>query len=282
METIGAVREAYDIWNWLLPLISGAIGALIGTYGGSCFLQWKQEEKVKNVRAMAVKALNIFKSYAKKNYSDTANELNNKLSISEKRAVVVALHKIGIPFEMPTKDVFDIRNLRLKDITIDKDEISGMIQQIEKGNCDHLFFTDIESYFTSNLRLNAVRNAGKKYVEEVLTKSHIESDVPNTIINQPDWYKAFTPGELQTILVLRIQLANPAYFLPDGSADPEKMKPLIREIEIGLWDNYLFWDYETYQNIRIQQDLANTIQNGIMGRPMMNGIPKTMDSQNNI
>lgn len=272
METAGAIQETYDIWNWLLPLISGAIGALIGTYGGSYFLHWKQEKKIKNVRSMAVKALYIFKEYAqhKKSYADSANEFNTKLNVSEKRAVVVALHKIGIPFEISTKDDFDIKNLRLKDIIIDRDEIDAMILQIEKGNCDNLFFIDIESYFTSNLRLNAVRNVGKKYVEEVQSKSRVEKDAPNTIVSQPDWHKVFSPGELQIIFVLRIQLANNAYFLPDGNADPVKMKTLIREIEIGLWDNYLFWEYESYQNIRAQHNLANIIQNAVMGQQMMN------------
>lgn len=270
METAGIIQETYNIWGWLLPLISGAIGALIGTYGGSYFLHWKQEKKIKNVRAMAVKALNVFRAYAKKSYIETANEFNNKLNISEKRAVVVALHKIGVPFEISTKDDFDIKNLRLKDIIIDRDEIDAMIQQIEKGNCDNLFFIDIESYFTSNLRLNAVRNVGKKYVEEVQSKSRVEKDAPNTIVSQPDWHKAFSPGELQIIFVLRIQLANVDYFLPDGNADPAKMKTLIREIEIGLWDNYLFWEYESYQNIRAQHNLANIIQNAVMGQQMMN------------
>ena len=272
METVGAIQETYDIWSWLLPLISGAIGALIGTYGGSYFLHWKQEKKIKNVRSMAVKALDIFKEYAqhKKSYADSANEFNTKLNVSEKRAVVVALHKIGVPFEISTKDDFDIKNLRLKDIIIDRDEIDAMIQQIEKGNCYNLFFIDIESYFTSNLRLNAVRNVGKKYVEEVQSKSRVEKDAPNTIVSQPDWHKVFSPGELQIIFVLRIQLANTAYFLPDGNADPVKMKTLIREIEIGLWDNYLFWEYESYQNIRAQHNLANIIQNAVMGQQMMN------------
>lgn len=272
METVGAIQETYDIWSWLLPLISGAIGALIGTYGGSYFLHWKQEKKIKNVRSMAVKALDIFKEYAqhKKSYADSANEFNTKLNVSEKRAVVVALHKIGVPFEISTKDDFDIKNLRLKDIIIDRDEIDAMIQQIEKGNCDNLFFIDIESYFTSNLRLNAVRNVGKKYVEEVQSKSRVEKDAPNTIVSQPDWHKVFSPGELQIIFVLRIQLANTAYFMPDGNADPVKMKTLIREIEIGLWDNYLFWEYESYQNIRAQHNLANIIQNAVMGQQMMN------------
>lgn len=110
METTNALQETYNIWSWLSPLISGAIGALIGTFGGAYFLHWKQEKKIKNVRLMAIKALDILKEYAqqKKSYADTANEFNTKLSISEKRAVVVALHKLGVPFETPTRDVFDI------------------------------------------------------------------------------------------------------------------------------------------------------------------------------
>lgn len=38
METAGVIQETYNVWNWLSPLISGAIGALIGTYCGSYFL----------------------------------------------------------------------------------------------------------------------------------------------------------------------------------------------------------------------------------------------------
>lgn len=270
-------QTTYNMWDWVLPLISGAIGALIGTYGGSYFLYWKQEKKIKNVRTMAVKALDVFKAYAKKSYIETVSEFNNKLTISEKRAIVVALHKIGVPFEMPTKDAFDVRNLRLKDIVIDKDEIDGMIQQIEKGNCDNLFFEDIESYFTSNLRLNAVRNVGKKYVEETLSKSYLRRGVSDQIVRPDEWYKSYTPGELQTIFVLSKQLANASYFLSDGKIDREKVGVLTREIEIGLWDTYLFWEYESYQNIRAQYDLANVIQNVVMGQQTMNAIPQTAE-----
>lgn len=215
---------------------------------------------------MAIKALNIFNEYAqqKKIYAEAACEFNTKLSISEKRAVVVALHKLGVPFETLTNDIFDIKNIRFKDVVIDKDEIITMIVQINKGNCDNFFFMDIESYFTSNLRLNAVRNVGKKYVEEVHAKSYIEKEKPYTIMNPLDWYKQFTPGELQTILVLRTQLSNTDYFSQNGQADPKKIKDLIREIEIGLWDNYLFYDYESFMNVRAQHNLADVVQNMIM------------------
>lgn len=45
METAGAIQETYNIWSWLLPLISGAIGALIGTYGGSYFCTGSRKRK---------------------------------------------------------------------------------------------------------------------------------------------------------------------------------------------------------------------------------------------
>ena len=132
------------------------------------------------------------------------------------------------------------------------------------GNCHYSKIISNSRYFTSNLRLNAVRNAGRKYVEEVHAKSYIEREKPDTIINPSDWYKQFTPGELQTILVLRTQLANTDYFSQNGQADAKKIKDLIREIEIGLWDNYLFYDYESFMNVRAQHNLANVVQNMIM------------------
>lgn len=266
MDTNTIIQESCSNITWLVPLITGTIGALIGTYGGACFLHRKQEKKIRHVRLMAVKALNIFKTYAqqKRSYSDAVNEFNTKLSVSEKRAVLVALHKLGLPVETPTRNTLDIKNIRLKEVMIDKDEIEAMIEQINRGNCDTLFFADIESYFTSNLRLNAVRNIGKKYVEEVHAKSRVDKENPRRIINPDNWNQLFTPGELQTIFVLRTQLANTSYFTNDGNADMKKINTLVSEIEIGLWDNYLFFDYESFSNIVAQHNLANVVQNMII------------------
>lgn len=98
---------------------------------------------------------------------------------------------------------------------------------------------------------------------------------PNTIVNPADWYKQFTPGELQTILVLRTQLANTDYFSQNGRADSNKIKDLIREIEIGLWDNYLFYDYESFTNIQAQHNLANVVQSMIMmNQQQVNNAPQ--------
>jgi hypothetical protein len=271
MET-EIVQESYNLASWLIPILTAAIGALIGTFGGAWLLYRRQENKVENVRLIAIKALKIFLEYAKqkKSFVEASSEFNTKINVSEKRAIVVALHKLGVPFEPPTNDILNIKRLNFKDVVIDKDEIKTMISQINKGNCDNHFYTDIESYFTSNLRLNAVRNAGKKYAKEVLANSCIDKSNSNVIINPDDWSKRLTPGELQTILVLRHQLANTDYFLTNGNADLEKIKILIREIEIGLWDNYLFYDYDAFMNIRAQSSLANAVQNIISNNQPVN------------
>lgn len=250
-------------WIWISPLFTGIAGALIGTYGGSFFLNRFQDRKMKKVRAIAVKALKIIKEYAKRGntYSRITDEFNNKLSVSDKRAVLVALHKLGIPIETGTKKL-KINSINFLEQTICSDEIAGMILQVESGLCDHLFFSDIESYFSSNLRLNSVREIGKKYVLKVLGES--KYDKATNLINRPDqWDNNFTQGELNSILVLTFQLNSSKFFLSDGNADETAITKLVSEIEVGLWDNYLFWEYEGYSNVIAQKNLAEIIVSSI-------------------
>ena len=65
------------------------------------------------------------------------------------------------------------------------------------------------------------------------------------------------------------------YFSENGQADSNKIKDLIREIEIGLWDNYLFYDYESFTNIQAQHNLANVVQSIIMlNQQQVNNVPQ--------
>lgn len=50
----------------LVTLLSGAIGAGIGTYFGAHFSAQRQEKKNKDLRDMAIKGLNIIKKYSGK------------------------------------------------------------------------------------------------------------------------------------------------------------------------------------------------------------------------
>lgn len=251
--------------EWFGTLMVGAIGALIGTYCGAYFLHRRTEEKTEKIREIAVRGLSIIKKYARQSYKSAESQFNTELNISEKRAVAVALHKLGIPIEVSTKDVFDIKKIKFYDNLIDAEEIDDMIEQINRGHCDNLFFMDVESYFTANLRVKAVREVGKKYVNEVLKHSTINTQEQK--IEYPfEWDKKFTPGEIQTILVLIARVNNFDYFKGNGDPDNDKIDILIKEIEIGLWDNYLFWDYDSYQNMRSQNNMANIVQAVVLGQ----------------
>lgn len=48
-----------NIWT---TLFSGAIGAIIGTYGGSFFLAKRQENKIVKVRNIAIKGLKNYQT----------------------------------------------------------------------------------------------------------------------------------------------------------------------------------------------------------------------------
>ena len=87
--------------NIILSLLIALIGGLIGTYCGSYFFFFLVENKMKKVRNIAIKALKILEKYTKQSYRDAENEFNNTLTITEKRTIAVALHKLGVPFEIP-------------------------------------------------------------------------------------------------------------------------------------------------------------------------------------
>ena len=56
-------------------------------------------------------------------------------------------------------------------------------------------------------------------------------------------------------------------FLPeDQKSIDEAIEKLIREIQIGLWDIYLFWDFDSYQNMQSQRQLANIVQSAVMSQ----------------
>ena len=113
------------ITTTVVTLISGAIGAIIGTYGGALFAAKRQEKHIKELRQVAIKALKIFQKYARnrQTYDVAASEFNNALSIAEKRVFIVALHKLGIPILATPDSKFDIQNIVFEKREIDKDEI---------------------------------------------------------------------------------------------------------------------------------------------------------------
>ena len=99
----------------IIAFLTALVGGLIGTYGGARFLNLREDYKMKKVRAIAIKALDVIKKYSKQSYMNAESDFNTSLSITEKRMVIVALHKLGIPVGVPANEVFDIRKIHFLD-----------------------------------------------------------------------------------------------------------------------------------------------------------------------
>ncbi|MCL2520987.1 MAG: hypothetical protein FWE37_08340 [Spirochaetaceae bacterium] len=245
-----------DINLILISILIAFIGGFIGTFFGAFFVSWKKESKMKGVRKIAKKGLDIIKEYAKdgKTYCIAQNDFNNKINITEKRIILVCLHKLGVPVENSIGNNFDIRNIRFSSKKIDKTEIESMELQINNGYCDHLFYADVDTYFTENAKIKTIRNIAKKYIETVFAKTKRNKDK----LNYPqDWINNFTHGEHRAINAFIGGLINDRYF-DNSTGEPikEHIDKLIVEVENGLWDTTLEWDYDAYCNIRAQERLA--------------------------
>ena len=200
----------------LIPILTAVLGGWIGDYFGNKYRENKESREKERVRNIAIKALNILKSYSQRSFREAEGEFNRVLSIAEKRTVIVSLHKLGIPFGIPSNETFKIREIHFVDTIVNGEDIDGIILQISKGYCDNLFYLDPDSYFSSNFTLFAIRNAGKKYVSEVLAKSKVDTNTKK--LTEPlDLGTVFALGEFKAIQVLREQVRDQMYLIRTGN-----------------------------------------------------------------
>lgn len=244
----------------LVPLATAAIGGWVGAFLGNRYQKNKESLEKEQVRNIAIKALNILKAYSLKSFREAEGEFNNSMSIAEKRTVIVALHKLGIPFGIPSNEIFNIKEVHFVDTIVNERDIDGIILQISKGYCDKLFYLDPDTYFASGFTLFAMRNAGKKYVKEILAKSNVN---PKTkVLTEPvEIGTVFTLGEYKAIQVLREQVRDQMYFDQNGQPIKEKLDTLLKDIDLGLWDSYLMWNFENYQSVKAQIQMGQMICN---------------------
>ena len=185
----------FNIWGYILiPILSAVLGGWVGAYFGGKYQSIRENKKMTKVRNIAIKALNILKKYNKQIFTEAESEFNTSLTIAEKRTIIVLLHKLGVPVNIPINDTFNIHRVHFSDKVIDKDEIDGMILQVNQKHCDSLFFIDAESYFNSNRQYITAREIGKKYVKEVLAKSLYHAQT-NQVEYPNGWLLNFGLGE---------------------------------------------------------------------------------------
>lgn len=252
----------------LVPIFTAVLGGWVGAYFGNKYRENKESHEKEIVRIVAIKALDILKSYSGKSYREAEGEFNKSISIAEKRTVIVALHKLGIPFGVPSNETFNIREVHFIDMIVNENDIIDIIHQISKGYCDNLFYIDPDTYFASNFTLFAMRNAGKKYVKEILAKSKV--NLETKVLTEPaELGTIFTLGEIKAIQVLRELVRDQMYFDKNGDPIKEKIETLLKDIDLGLWDSYLMWNYENYQSVKAQIQMGQMICNP----PVINPVP---------
>ena len=74
-----------------------------------------------------------------------------------------------------------------------------------------------------------------------------------------DLSQIFSLGEFKAIQVLREQVRDQMYFDENGQPKKEKLDTLIKDIDLGLWDSYLMWNYEAYQSVMMQIKMGQVI-----------------------
>lgn len=257
----------------LLSTLTALIGAVSGTFLGAYLINRKNESKIKKVRKIAIKGLKVIEKYAKNKraYSNAKDDFNNTLNIAEKRAILVCLHKLGVPIEMPVGNTFEIKNIQFLSNPIDKDEIEDMKIQIDKGHCDHLFYIDVDTYFKGNVKIKTLRSIGKKFVNEVLNES-IYNKEQNLLTYPEGWVDNFSYSEYKLLRVFCLQIGSTYYYFDQQKGQPnkERIEQLLKEIDNGLWDGYLDWDYSAYQNMLAQKEFAETGINMLRTNPSNN------------
>ena len=122
-----------------------------------------------------------------------------------------------------------------------------------------------------NYTMFAMRNAGKKYVKEILSKMVINPETKQFKEPISDLSRVFTLGEFKAIQVLREQVRDQMYFDENGQPIREKLDTLIKDIDLGLWDSYLMWNYEAYQSVMMQIRMGQAIA-GAAQRTVVNEV----------
>lgn len=242
------------IMEIMATILSGIIGAFIGTFLGALLLWRFNERKTFKTRKIALRAIELFKKYGKSHgdYSKANEEFNSSLNLVEKRSVLVALDKLGVPFLKSEDGAFNIKRIQLQKVEIDVAELDDMAGQIKEGNCDSFFFEDVDRHFTEGARIVVLRRLAVRWVDEVLSKSSCQN---GTITYPNDWTDKFTWGEKLNIGTFRFNVVSSEYFQENGAPSVDRLKSLVEEISIGLWDSYITWSFDAYQNMQSATNL---------------------------
>lgn len=233
--------------------------AFLGVWGGSTvWYKFKEKEKkrVRDLASLAIDKIIPYEKIGSGSYRGAKRVFNSTFNIAQKRAILVALHKLGLPIAIPAEGKFLIKDVNFLDEKINKCNLLDIQRQINSGYVDSLFFIDPDDYFNEDLRIKTLRNLAKRYVNEVMRYSHISEDGREAIFDI-NFYTIFSYFEANAILVFREKTLSDLYYKQDKTIDIEKLERIIVDIDSGLCDMYFNIDLVSYNNIVNQNKIAS-------------------------
>ena len=111
-------------------------------------------------------------------------------------------------------------------------------------------------FFSENLRIYTLRELAKRFVENTLGHSTYKQE-EEKILFPDNWLTSYSWGEKKALWVFKSQVTSSVYFHKDGTPDQDKLSQLKTEVDTGLWDNYLLWVAEAYDNLSSGTNLSN-------------------------
>lgn len=241
------------IFTIIVTGIITIIATFIGAWTGAQVIIRKQELKNSYPRKLISDILVILSSY--KNYSDAQSEFN-KYSIVEKKAVVVALKNLGVPIRIGIiDDAYDIENITFDNKVVSKEFVAKMIDFVNKGLCDDLFFKEISSgFYNATPKIIFAREIAIKYLKTLLIFGDALSTASlKSIIKSAD----IDFNQYQVI-----QVFCNTVDISDGVNNrthslEEKIESAITNVKNGVFDHLFYWDFRAFDNMNSQRNVAD-------------------------
>lgn len=242
--------------NGVLPLVSAFIGTFIGALIGAITITKLQEIKKSYSRKLLKDVLNVISGYKK--YNDAQGEFNNR-SVVEKKAVAVALKNLGVPIKVNViNGNYNVEKVEFDDFDVNKNLIEKMIEFVNLGLCDDLFFREIgEGFYNATAKTVFARGLANKCLDAMRVLSEY-GKIADLIKAAGIDYNQYQVVEvfLKTVDVY-----------DGGELIDSKLDAAKNNVNNGVFDHLFYWDFRAYQNMNSQMSLAENLNRNINPPP---------------
>lgn len=255
---LGLVTAVTEM-KWFPGFFTAFLGTAIGAFAGAWAITKLQDSKNKEPRKILLRAINGFEGY--KTYFDAAKEFN-KLSLVEKKAILVALKNLSIPIKLKLiNDRFDLEEVLFEKDEIKSDDLSRMRKYIKDGLCDKLFFNEIDSSFhqappkTVRAREYAIKILDAMRHHDLTITAGKLAKVAGLSFNQFEVVYVFW----KTLNVATNESSEQGKY----ECDETKINEAIKDVNDGIFDHLYYWDHRAFENMNSQRLMADNLNSNV-------------------